>query len=430
MAPGAREQVEAAMKAAHAEPDNAAAVARFGRFLLGYRFDESALPCFQRARKLEPTSYRWPYYVGILEQRRGHHRAAAEAFEAVLELKPGDAPTLVRLADSLSASGELEPARENYLRALKVEPSARASYGLGAVYARMGNNEKAIEHLGKACGAFSKYGKARRLLAEVYEKAGQPEKAREQEVLIRGGADREPPLEDPLQAQAADLEFSAAKHTEAGLALVEQGLPRAAIGEFRSALEIDPRALGAHLHSIVAYQQLSDLESARKHFEQAVGISPDEPMAYLYLARALVGAGRQPEAEQVLTALTKVDAGNAQAWAMLGDCAWRGSQRDRADQHYREAFRLDAESELANRGMGLVAHSRGDHTAAIRHLAKAQTLPGSEALVALETLAASHRAAGDRKSAIQALRQARAVANLHGPAEAVGRINAQLASLE
>ncbi|MEZ5352062.1 MAG: tetratricopeptide repeat protein [Bryobacteraceae bacterium] len=430
LAPEARQQIKAAQDAAHADPDNAAAVARFGRTLLAYRFDESALPCFQRARTLAPDSFRWPYYIGLIEQNRGNHRVAVDAFALCLNRKPDDPPAMLRMADSLAALENWDGAARAYQALLALGPSARAHYGLGKVYAATGQLDQAAAQFNRACGIFPRYGEARRALAAIYRKKGDTGRLQEQISFLRTGADREPPLSDPLLTQAVDLEKSASRLAKAGQRLLEAGLPKAAIRELDSALAMDPNDLGAHLYAITAYQQVDDFNTARRHYESAVTLSPDEPLAYLFRARGLLERGRYDEAREAALALISIDPSNVEASTLLGDTELALGHPGEAERHYRRAYQADPDSPAANNGLGLLLYARRDFPSALRHLVKAQNMPDSQVLPALEALAACYTATGDSAAAARALRHARAVATIHGSQPTVARINAELARLE
>src|SRR5690349_3988425 len=65
--PVIRRQVEDAYSAARSTPKDAAAVGRLGMVLDAYEQYDSAAVCYERSHLLEPSAFRWLYYLGWVE---------------------------------------------------------------------------------------------------------------------------------------------------------------------------------------------------------------------------------------------------------------------------------------------------------------------------------------------------------------------------
>jgi tetratricopeptide (TPR) repeat protein len=411
------EQIQSALQPARLSPQNAAAVARLGRVLLAYDLDESALQCFERARGLDSTTFRWSYYAGAIRQGRNEHEQAVEALQEALQRSLQDAPTLLRLADSLRALNRHQDAVQSYQSLLAVMPnSARGHYGLAQSLLALGKAGDAIQSLERATRLFPRYREARNSLAEALRKKNDTAGWRAQLAALSGIGAVTPPFPDPLMEQVRQLDLSARARTASGVSLLQAGLPRAALKEFEAALAIDPRELGAHVHSIAAYQDLRDFGRAQQHYQRAVSISPDEPQTHFEYGQALFHQDRFAEAAEAFRSAVELDPGNAASWSLLGDSMLALGKTIDAERAYRRALDVDANLASAHRGVGLVHLGRSEHRIAIDHLRRAEDLPGAEALPALEALAAAFEATGDKARTIEYLYRARSVAVLHGTA--------------
>src|ERR1700730_10717022 len=63
-----RPEVEAALAAARARPDDAAGAGRLGMVLQAHNQFETARHCYQRASLMEPRNFDWQYYLGTVSE--------------------------------------------------------------------------------------------------------------------------------------------------------------------------------------------------------------------------------------------------------------------------------------------------------------------------------------------------------------------------
>ena len=88
---------------------------RFGelaKLFMAAQLPEAAVTTFQSAQSLDPTDYRWPYYLAQLARSQGDLPKAAGLFDRVLQLKPDDVDTLVWYGDLSLAAGKADVARK------------------------------------------------------------------------------------------------------------------------------------------------------------------------------------------------------------------------------------------------------------------------------------------------------------------------------
>ncbi|HET9833753.1 MAG TPA: hypothetical protein VFP91_18655, partial [Vicinamibacterales bacterium] len=92
-----QEQIEASYRALQSKPNDADAYGAVGNLLLAAEYSDGAQPFYLHAQALAPNDVRWPYYLGHAYMNRASPDKAIASFERVLQLKPGDVPTLVWL---------------------------------------------------------------------------------------------------------------------------------------------------------------------------------------------------------------------------------------------------------------------------------------------------------------------------------------------
>src|SRR5690348_7146225 len=106
-----RDKIRKSYAAEQAHPESAEANGELGMLLeAANKSDERAEICYQRAHTLDPASYRWAYYLGVLRANRGNPGGAAEAFRETLRLEPSYLPAQSRLGESLRESGSVKEA--------------------------------------------------------------------------------------------------------------------------------------------------------------------------------------------------------------------------------------------------------------------------------------------------------------------------------
>src|SRR6187399_1275669 len=81
----------------------------------------------------------------------------------------------------------------------------------------------------------------------------------------------------PARAEDKPRE-SAKKHVEFGIAVAQKGLWREAIYRWEQAAKIDPTYAAAYNNLAVAYEHEGQFDKARKAYEKATELAPDNAM--------------------------------------------------------------------------------------------------------------------------------------------------------
>lgn len=82
-------------------------------------------------------------------------------------------------------------------------------------------------------------------------------------------------LSSSLPALAQNPRSEAEKHVKFGISVAQYNLWREAISRFERAADIDPTYAAAYNNLAIAYEQQGKLDDARKAYEKALKLEPD-----------------------------------------------------------------------------------------------------------------------------------------------------------
>ncbi len=153
-----------------------------------------------------------------------------------------------------------------------------------------------------------------------------------------------------------------------------------AVGEYRAALELDPRHAAAHTNLGVILQEEGQLTEAMAHYQRALRSEPDFVQAHFNLANALRARGQIADAVGHYREALRLEPGLAAAHNNLGEILASQGQMDRAIEHFSEAVRLGPASATAHGNLGAALGAIGRLDEAIGHFREAlQIDPGNAA---------------------------------------------------
>jgi len=120
---------------------------------------------------------------------------------------------------------------------------------------------------------------------------------------------------------------------------------------FQEAIRLDPSEAEYHGTLGYLYLETEQYGLGLEHADQGLSLDPRNLTCKNCRARALTHLGRMDEAQRTIEGALKDAPENAHTFANLGwTCLHQGQHRE-ALQHFREALRLDPESEWARNGM-------------------------------------------------------------------------------
>jgi tetratricopeptide (TPR) repeat protein len=381
---------------------------RMGQLYQAHRLLDVAEECYREAQVLDPETYAWPYYRGILAAGRGDLDTAGAAFEVAVGLAPRDVPAKIRFADLELEQGNVENAEILYEEARDLNASlAAVEYGLGRSAAEQRDFQRAVEFFKKALAMQPGASVVHYHLGQAYRQLGSVDEARYH--LSQSGQVRVA-MPDPLMQDLTALMIGASPYLTRGNAALREGRFVAGAAEYRRAVEVDPANLRARQSLGSVLVRLGDQEGALKQFEAAVNLAPEnaraqsdlgvlladlgdteravqhlrlavelEPAlekAQLNLANNLIKIGRLDEAVSTYRQLLEVDPSNLEARSRLGTALAQSGRLDEGIAELRLVAERDPGNARARLNLGVALAENGDLRGAIEeHLAVLQLNP-------------------------------------------------------
>jgi tetratricopeptide (TPR) repeat protein len=428
-APGARERIGEALEAARAAPGDAERNGRLAMALHAHQRYDAALPCYRRAHLLAPREFRWLYLRALLEAAQGDSARAVSTLREAIALRRDYLPAQLKLAEVLFDAGRVDESGAEYERLAAAHPAvAEPHYGLGRVRTARGDAAGAAEAYRKACDIFPAYGAAHYALALAYRKLGDPRSERHLDLYekFRMGA---PPSEDALAAELRAMGSAATDLIRQAIELDARGRLAESVELHLKALVSDPQVDQAHVNLISLYGRLGQAAKAEEHYRAAVAMNPNLAEAHYNFGVFCFGQKRLKEAKAAFAEALKInpnhpDANNNYAFLLESE-----GRVDEAVPYYEKAVSIKPDLRLAHFHLGRILANRRQYTRAIAHLEKTvhpadESTPGF-----LYALGAAWGRAGDRKRAVEYLRQARAGAASYNQTQLVASIDRDLRSL-
>ncbi len=254
--------------------------------------------------------------------------------------------------------------------------------------------ERAIEAFNRALAHDPRYALAHAGLGEAYWRLYRNERRPELVELAERHCARALELDDLLAPAWVTL----------GIVRRETGQAEQAIGDFRKALDRDPRSSDAQRELAAAYQRLGRADEAEAAYRKAIELRPESWSAYSYLGSYLASRGRYPEAETTFRSGLQRTPDNARLWTNLGGVLALQGRRAEAESALRRSLELGP-SAVAASNLATVQFNAGRYTDAARTLEQAST--GTRDYRIWRNLgAALYWAPGERTKAAAAYRQA------------------------
>lgn len=317
---------------------------RLGQIYHANDYFDQAAACYERAMELDPKNARWPYLLAYLYNMKGQTETTAALLDRTILLDPNYRPALLRRADNRYKSGQLESAKEDYLRCLDLRSTDEyARLGLARIATGAGQWEEAEKQLRMAVDANNTLGTAYRLLATVYEHLGK-EAEKRQSLLRADTLGRFVASPDPWVDSLDQLCYHTEKLLTRGFAADHQLRPDKAMAYYRRVLELDPE-------NFLATAQLGDVLQKLGKFKEA------EPL----LLKALTLPARDKSRYDNIN----TNLGNIYFWL---------DATEKAVPYYAAALDGDPDLEAAHQGLASCFLKLGVPEKAIPHCERAQAL--------------------------------------------------------
>lgn len=405
--PEIKEQIQKAQTRLQTKLRDAEANGWLGMTLHTYEQYDGAALCYERARLLAPTEFRWAYYLGLVQAALGKQNEAAAAFKVAVKLDPNHLPAQLRLAETLLAANQLAESQQLYDAVLKRNPNlAQVHYGLGRLAASNNQLAEAVASYRKAIELFPEYGTAHYALGMALRDLGQTAEAQQQLARSQQLKFSQPTLDDPLIVAIAEMNAGASKHLKRGALLEGAGKLDESIAEHEKALELNPWLVQAHINLISLYGRTRQIEKAEKHYREALAVNPDLPDIHYNFGVLLVGQERPREAALAFQRCLQLNPYYAEAhhnYAVLIEAEGKLAE---AAQHYRKAIENKPGYRSAHFFLGRILVNQDKLAEAIEHFQQTLTPEDEETPRNLYALGATCIRAGQRAQGLQYLREA------------------------
>lgn len=310
-----------------------------GRLYQAYGFVEPAEAAYRNAATLDPTSFRWRYYLGRLLHEAGRLDEAEHFYARALDLEPNRTEVMVYLGDLFLTRGNLEMAETGYRRALAISENLPAALaGLGQVALSRRDYAAAAEHLEAALAAVPQATRLHYPLALAYRGLGRVDDAR-RHLALRGEVGVRPP--DPLMDELEDLKRGERAFILRGRLAFRAGRYDEAAAAFRQAVEARPDSVPARVNLGTALGQLGDRVGAIHQFRQALEVDPDNPTAHFNLGALLAAEGALEPAIVELGRAVELAPADLGARRELGRLLGAAGRHEEALAEYGRAVALD-----------------------------------------------------------------------------------------
>ena len=354
--------------------DKANAHGELGRLYMAAQLPDAAQAAFTAAQAVDPSDYRWPYFLAQLAKSQGDLPKATSLFDRVLQLKPDDTDTLVWLGEVHLTAGHAELASPLFARVLELEPnSVSARFGAGRAALAQGDNQKAASMLEEALRLNPKATAVHYPLSQAYAALGDQAKASEHLRLRRDG--RIAPR-DTLMVELDSLLQSPQSYESQGIRKLDDEDFAAAADLFRKGLALAPDTAALHHRLATALSLMKDEAGARTEFETAIRLSPEYFPAQYSLGVMLQSEGKQTEAIEHFEAAIKARPTYTDARLRLASSLRRMNRLPDALAAYEQALASAPDNTEATMGRVMVLSRLGKDREALAVLQEAQRASG------------------------------------------------------
>lgn len=426
-----RERIEGAYEHVAQFPADLDGNAQLGMLLHAHRLHTLAGEFYLRAQKLDPASFRWAYYLGVVELESGRTAEATSRFEAALVLDPEYEPARLAAANGSLVLGHLDRSEMHFRHILERSPdSAAARFGLGRVHAGRGNFAKAIEEFEQACELAPDFSRARYALAMGLRELGQTQEARLHLDLHSQSRESAPVPDDPILQAVTRMEATSYAYAQTGVERVNSGAYELGAKLLLRALDLNPKDEGVAVSLLIAYGHLGDQARIKGHFDRAIIDFPNSEDLRFNYATILAQQGYSVEASDAFERVLEINPRHAQSHTSLGYLREDEGNFEAASAHYRKALESAPGNPGARFRLGRMALARGSARPALDHFRAALADPQDQQDQLLYGIATAFAMLGEYAKAAEFAKQAHESARALGHLALADSIQADLLSFE
>ena len=323
------------------DPASANAWGHLGAILDAHTLYGTALECYERAARLAPDDFRYPYLSAVVMDFMGRDLGDIEEQFAIAQaIEPGFPPLHYRLGEARLRQGAVDRAVAAYRRAVELDPDfALAHRALGQALTDAGELQEALRHLERARELSPDDSVVHAALARAYHLAGDPDRS-------RAATER-------------------ARQTRAVLSVPDP------VRYTVDSLSLDPTALERRVADAMAR---GDLAGAQRDLETLGELFPRDPRHPLRRARCELGRGQRDAARESFARAVELGEPTGSAHAGLADLALENGDVATALTHRQAAVRARPESAPYRNDLALALAMSGDLAGSLREFETCATL--------------------------------------------------------
>lgn len=427
-----RTAIEKARADAAAQPRSGQASGHLGMVLQAHALDQPAALAYQRAMRLDPREFSWPYYLSLSLQQTGQIEPALAAVTDALRLHPDYAPAMLERAELLLKLGRFQESSAAIEPLLQERPdSALALYDMGRVKFARQDFAAADDFYRRAVQAYPKYGAAWFGLAETSKRLGHGAEAEKDYALAEGYKDLKPPADDPLLTEVHKQATGIENRLRVAKGMMDHREFDRAAQLYREVLKQYPDNLDSlvNLIYLAQFPNQSTPQEVEELYARAYAVNPKVPELYMYHGTALAAQGKYDAAVAELEKAIQLKPNNAEAHAWLADVSERRNRLDEAIAQYRIAIQLQPDLRIARIELGKdLLHARRSKEA-IPVLLPTLQVEDKDTPVIMMFLVQAYVDLGDRATARKYLEQAHDYVLRNGPSNLLPQIESGLQRL-
>jgi tetratricopeptide (TPR) repeat protein len=389
------------------KPDDLRALARLYQ---ANRLNSQARACYAIIGPVAATAHDHYYLAGMAEDDGDLESAAAE-LRGAIKIDPQYRPARLALADVLFKSGQPDAAEGEYKGILALEANQpQALYGLARIELQRGNDDAAVARLGVLMASHPEMTSGAGLLAQVYDRRGDKERA---EVMRQWSRQKpEPVPSDPwmeaLLTDCYDLQRLGLKFEE----YFTSGEVDLAVPLIGRIAELDPASPIPHiLHGWTKARDHDDA-GAVQDFRKALDSGGDPEKICPYLVASLLALGRVTDAASLLAEYHAKKPDSIPILIAYSDVAVREGDTALSRRLLTDVLTKEPYLYAANMSLAKILWTAGEKAEAVRCLKRAAEVSASD-IPSRALLGEYYLGAAQPESAIPPLEEALA----HGGAQ-------------
>ncbi|HSE39821.1 MAG TPA: tetratricopeptide repeat protein [Acidobacteriota bacterium] len=350
---------------AQENPKDAAAWGKLGMTLDVHGFNDQSINCYKKAAELQPQDFQWAYYCAIALKEAGSNEALTW-FQKGIKLRPDYVPQQIRYARALFDAGKLNESENRFQEALRLDRNSGEAYvGLAQIAMYRNDVKIATKFAGKAIQSNPKQSEAYSLLAILYRRSDDTERA-EQALAKFHQLPEKTALTDPVYSALVSEGESAFWYRTRGRTYMDSGLYLMAMREFKKALELHEDA-EAYDNLGVALQGLGRLDEAIVYHKKAISLNPDY-LKFYNLGIAYAKSGQLPDAMKALENSIQLKPDYSEAYYNLGVAYYKLSNWQKASENLKKAVQNNPNHIKAHHALTLTFLAMNDEKSAMNEL--------------------------------------------------------------